>query len=315
MSVKNIGGSDVFTQPVTFSDRKTSKKEVQQAGKASWSKGKTNLLVVIIVTLLDGVVLFSIFDDIFTQNVLMSILMTAGVAAVLDTTPVIMSYYTHLMIDKTYRYANVIVAVLLAGFILLYGCTVYLRFSYSSNYDKQNDSNTLENTVTVESEDYSESENGGSGGSGGVAVMLLFSVSPLITSMLSFAISFISVDPNRQRLEELEIKAIENDEKIAETQTAITQIETMVREGKELELETDKEAMDKAKDEIIRQRAILKSSARLYLEEFLANASATSRISAEMIADESEFAQSESSNVGEGFGSSIINMNAESQAS
>lgn len=70
------------------------------------------------------------------------------------------------------------VSIFIAGFVLIYAGTVYLRFAYSDMYGQYNQVTALENTVSNESIDLSL---GGSlsGNSKGIAVVLLLSISPL----------------------------------------------------------------------------------------------------------------------------------------
>ena len=310
MAVNNVDGSEVFTQKITYSDRKTSKEQFINAGSTWWSKEKANFFLVPIFSTMDGLVLYSIFDDCLTQSAFMGLIMAAGVALILNIIPVIIAYFLHIMLDKTQRYANVLFIVLLSGFILLYACTVYLRFSYSANYNKQA-STGLENTVTDENEEISEGESGEGGG----AVVLLLSVSPLITSMLGFAIAYVSNDPNKKKLDRLEIESIEIDTKIEEVKTAITQLECVIENGIQVDLDNDKRALDDAINEIIVLRPYLKAKARLNLAEYLANPDATSRITKEMIADESEFITDRDNEADHMQENSVINMDMLDQVS
>ena len=310
MAVNNVGGSEVFTQKTTYSDRKTSKEQLINAGSTWWSKEKANFFLVPIFSTMDGLVLYSIFDDCLTQSAFMGLIMAAGVALILNIIPVIIAYFLHIMLDKTQRYANVLFIVLLSGFILLYACTVYLRFSYSANYNKQA-STGLENTVTDETEEISEGESGEGGG----AVVLLLSVSPLITSMLGFAIAYVSNDPNKKKLDRLEIESIEIDTKIEEVKTAITQLECVIENGIQVDLDNDKRALDDAINEIIVLRPYLKAKARLNLAEYLADPDATSRITKEMIADESEFITDRDNEADHMQENSVINMDMLDQVS
>ena len=107
-------------------------------------------------------------------------------------------------------------AVFVAGFLLVYGGTVYLRFAYSDMYEQENQSMTLENTVSEEKvengtenvQEISEKRRKS------MAVVTLLSISPLITSLLGFAIAYVSDDEIRRKVECLELEKIEIDEKI-----------------------------------------------------------------------------------------------------
>lgn len=284
MAIHNNGGCDALTQKVTYKDRKTERQGFHKSGMPWWTSGKANLILVPIFSAMDGMVLFSIFDECLTQSVLMGIIMAFGVAVVLNILPLIIARFVHAAFEKTAKNAVLMMCIFIAGFLLIYGGTVYLRFAYSDMYGQESQSMELENTVSDEGM-YTASNNLSSDSSKGTAVVLLLSISPLITSLLGFGIAYVSDDETRKKIEYLEIEKIEIDEKISDTQAAITQMENALNEGVKRDLELDEMAMDAAIEEIVARCDILKSLARLYLSEYLANPSATSKISQEMLVE------------------------------
>lgn len=181
-------------------------------------------------------------------------------------------------------------AVFVAGFLLVYGGTVYLRFAYSDMYEQENQSMTLENTVSEEKvengtenvQEISEKRRKS------MAVVTLLSISPLITSLLGFAIAYVSDDEIRRKVECLELEKIEIDEKISEIDAAIAQMEHYMEEGIERELTFDEQAMNAAEDEIIARGNVMKAQARFILAEFLSNPQATTKLSEEMLLKDKE---------------------------
>lgn len=282
MAIHNNGGCDALTQKVTYKDRKSERQGFHKSGMPWWTSGKANLILVPIFSAMDGMVLFSIFDECLTQSVLMGIIMAFGVAVVLNILPLIIARFVHAAFEKTAKNAVLMMSIFIAGFLLIYGGTVYLRFAYSDMYGQENQSMALENTVSDEDMN-TASGSSSSDSSKGTAVVLLLSISPLITSLLGFGIAYVSDDETRKKIEYLEIEKIEIDEKISDTQAAITQMENALNEGVKRDLDLDEMSMDAAVDEIVARCDILKSLARLYLSEYLANPSATSKISQEML--------------------------------
>ena len=284
MAIYNNGGCDALTQRVTYSDRKRERQGFHNSGMPWWTSGKANLILVPIFSAMDGMVLFSIFDECLTQSVLMGVIMSFGVAVVLNILPLIIARFVHAAFEKTAKNAILMMCIFITGFLLIYGGTVYLRFTYSDMYGQENQLMNLENTVSNENM-YLSSEESSTDNSKGTAVVLLLSISPLITSLLAFGIAYISDDETRKKIEYLEIEKIEIDEKISDTQAAIDQMENALKEGVERDLDLDEMAMNAAIEEIIARCDILKSLARLYLSEYLANPSATSKISQEMLVE------------------------------
>lgn len=281
MATYNIGGCDALRQKILYKDRKLGKRGFHESGMPGWASGKANLILVPIFSGMDGMVLYSIFDECLTQSAAMGIIMALGVAVVLNVLPLVIAKFLHAAFDKTAKHASAMAGIFLAGFILIYGGTVYLRFAYSDMYGQENQSTTLENTVSneeaVDSEEDMLSDN-----KKGTAVVLLLSISPLITSLLGFGIAYVSDDETRKKVEYLEIEKIEIEEKISDTQAAIVQMEHVLKEETEKDLAIDAASMNAAVEEIFTRCDILKALARLYLAEYLKNPSATSRISQEM---------------------------------
>lgn len=290
MAIHNNGGCDALTQKVTYKNRKTERQGFHKSGMPWWTSGKANLILVPIFSAMDGMVLFSIFDECLTQSVLMGIIMAFGVAVVLNILPLIIARFVHAAFEKTAKNAVLMMCIFIAGFLLIYGGTVYLRFAYSDMYGQEGQSMELENTVSDE-EMYVSSGNSTSDSSKGTAVVLLLSISPLITSLLGFGIAYVSDDETRKKIEYLEIEKIEIDEKISDTQAAITQMENALNEGVKRDLDLDEMAMNAAIEEIEARCDILKALARLYLSEYLANPSATSKISQEMLVESGDLGE------------------------
>lgn len=286
----NHGGCAILNEMITYPDRKETRKNFQKTGMPWWSNGKANLLLVPIFSAMDGTVLYSIMEECFLQSALMSTVMAFGVAVVLNVLPLVIAKFLHGAIYKTTKHGLTMFAVFVAGFLLVYGGTVYLRFAYSDMYEQENQSMTLENTVSEE-----KVENGMENVQEifekrrkSMAVVTLLSISPLITSLLGFAIAYVSDDEIRRKVEYLELEKIEIDEKISEIDAAIAQMEHYMEEGIERELTLDEQAMNAAEDEIIARGNVMKAQARFILAEFLSNPQATTKLSEEMLLKDRE---------------------------
>ena len=286
----NHGGCVILNEMITYPNRKETRKKFQKTRMPWWSNGKANLLLVPIFSAMDGTVLYSIMEECFFQSALMSIVMSFGVAVVLNVLPLVIAKFLHGAIYKTTKHGLTMFAVFVAGFLLVYGGTVYLRFAYSDMYEQENQSMTLENTVSEEKvengtenvQEISEKRRKS------MAVVTLLSISPLITSLLGFAIAYVSDDEIHRKVECLELEKIEIDEKISEIDAAIAQMEHYMEEGIERELTFDEQAMNAAEDEIIARGNVMKAQARFILAEFLSNPQATTKLSEEMLLKDRE---------------------------
>ena len=282
MGIRNIGGCDALSQKIAYKDRKREREDFINAGMPWWTSGKANLILVPIFSAMDGMVLFSIFDECLTQSVFMGSVMAFGVAVVLNILPLIIARFVHEAFDKTTKNATLMMSIFITSFLLIYGGTVYLRFSYSDMYGQENQSVILENMVSNE-ETYVANENPQPDNKKGIAVVVLLSISPLITSVLGFGFAYVSDDEIKKKVEYLEIQKVEIEEKISDTQAAISELEHSLNEGVKRDIDLDEMAMDAAIEEIVTRCNTLKALARFYLAEYLANPSATSKISQEML--------------------------------
>ena len=211
----------------------------------------------------------------------MSIVMAFGVAVVLNILPLVIAKFLHGAIYKTTKHGLTMFAVFVAGFLLVYGGTVYLRFAYSDMYEQENQSMTLENTVSEE-----KVENGTENVQE-ISEKRRKSMA-VVTLLLGFAIAYVSDDEIRRKVECLELEKIEIDEKISEIDAAIAQMEHYMEEGIERELTFDEQAMNAAEDEIIARGNVMKAQARFILAEFLSNPQATTKLSEEMLLKDKE---------------------------
>ena len=286
----NHGGCAILNEMITYPDRQHTRYKFHNTGIPWWSNEHSILLFVPIFSAMVVTVLYSIMEECFLQSALMSIVMAFGVAVVLNILPLVIAKFLHGAIYKTTKHGLTMFAVFVAGFLLVYGGTVYLRFAYSDMYEQENQSMTLENTVSEEKvengtenvQEISEKRRKS------MAVVTLLSISPLITSLLGFAIAYVSDDEIRRKVECLELEKIEIDEKISEIDAAIAQMEHYMEEGIERELTFDEQAMNAAEDEIIARGNVMKAQARFILAEFLSNPQATTKLSEEMLLKDKE---------------------------
>lgn len=286
--MKNYGGVKAAERENDYSKRMEGIDKEHRVEDPWWATSKANLVLVPIFSIMDGMVLFSIFDACLTQSAAMGIVMAFGVAVVLNVLPLIIAKFAHQTIYKTKRQAATMLVICATGFFLIFGGTVLLRFAYSDMYETESQSMQLENTVSNETTTETEMDEDAKNKS--TAVVILLSLSPLVTSIIGFGIAFISDDEVRRRFEYHERRDIELDEAISDLEAAI---ETMNNDV-ERDIRLDEDAMNAAIEEIITRADTLKALARHYLAEYLADPRATSKLSAEMRMDDSEGSMDES---------------------
>lgn len=288
-TMQNYGGVKAAERENDYSKRMEGIDKEHKVEDPWWATSKANLILVPIFSIMDGMVLFSIFDACLTQSAAMGIVMAFGVAVVLNVLPLIIAKFAHQAIYKTKRQALTMLLICMTGFFLIFGGTVVLRFAYSDMYETESQSMQLENTVSNET--ITETETDENSKNKSIAVVILLSLSPLVTSIIGFGIAFISDDEVRRRFEYHERRDIELDEAISDLEAAIETMNSDV----ERDIKLDEDSMNAAIEEIIARADTLKALARHYLAEYLADPRATSKLSAEMRLEN----EVESSNEGE----------------
>lgn len=285
--MQNYGGVKAAERENDYSKRMEGIDKEHKVEDPWWATSKANLILVPIFSIMDGMVLFSIFDACLTQSAAMGIVMAFGVAVVLNVLPLIIAKFAHQAIYKTKRQALTMLLICLTGFFLIFGGTVVLRFAYSDMYETESQSMQLENTVSNETTTETESDDNSKNKS--IAVVILLSLSPLVTSIIGFGIAFVSDDEVRRRFEYHERRDIELDEAISDLEAAIETMNSDV----ERDIQLDEDSMNAAIEEIIARADTLKALARHYLAEHLADPRATSKLSAEMLVEKNEAPESQ----------------------
>ncbi|MBR5800457.1 MAG: hypothetical protein IKY23_10405 [Lachnospiraceae bacterium] len=275
-AMQNYGGVKAAERENDYSKRLEGIDKEHKVENPFWATSKANLILVPIFSFMDGIVIHSITDACLTQSALMGYVMAFGIAIVLNMLPLIIAKFAHQAIYKTKRHAVTMMIICIIGFLLIFTGTVLLRFAYSDMYETESQSAQLENTVSneeiIESEENEDSKNKS------IAVVMLLSLSPLVTSIIGFGIAFVSDDEVRKRFEYHERRDVELDEAISDIEAAIETMNSDV----ERDLRLDETSMNAAIDEIRARANVLKALARHYLAEYLADPAATSKLSAEM---------------------------------
>lgn len=284
-AMQNYGGVKAAERETDYSKRMEGIDKEHRADESICSNSKTNLVTIPIFSIMDGTVLVSIFNDCFVESAFMIFVMSFGIAVVLNFLPVLIAKFAHQAIYKTKRQALTMMIICMTGFFLIFGGTVILRFAYSDMYENDAQSMQLENTVSNETTTETEAEADENSKNKSIAVVILLSLSPLVTSIIGFGIAFISDDEVRKRFEYYERRDIELDEAISDLEAAIETMNSDV----DRDMGLDEESMNAAIEEIIARADTLKALARHYLAEYLADPTATSKLSAEMrLGNESE---------------------------
>lgn len=270
---RTYGGVEA-AQNEGYCGKKASLLAYQKMEDAWWATPVVIILMTVVFSVMDALVLYSVFDKAMVQSQMMGVIMALGVAVILNVLPLLVAKFIHQAISRTRRYALTMAIISIVSFLLLFGGTVYLRYEYRDMYGTTG-ATQLVNTVS------SESENGNTqiiDTGKADAIVLLLCLEPLVTSICNFALAYLSDDEVRKKKNFLEVQVQELQEAISDLEATVETMEYDV----EKEIWQDGKEMEIAIDEVVSRCDILRSLARLYLAEYLANPSATTELSHEL---------------------------------
>ncbi|MCI8582940.1 MAG: hypothetical protein HFH13_07400 [Dorea sp.] len=251
-------------------------KKLQKTEFAWWSAPTIIIFLTVSMSALDALVLYDIMDQVMTQSEIMGKIVSFGIALILNMMPLLIAKFTHQAMYRLKRGAAVWAVAVTAAFFVLFASTVWLRFAYQEQYG-ESASNHLTNELQVEEIVDTSTESNPKG----LAVVLLLSIEPLVTSLVNFGLAYIGNDELRERINHLRIRRLELSECESDLKAYLATTEPAeLRRGQLLAL--DMERKKAAEDEIHARCDILKARARTYLAEYLKDPEGASYVTASL---------------------------------
>lgn len=253
---------------------------LQDTERAWWAHPAFILFLTVALSVLDAMVLYDIMDSAMTQSAWLGKLVAFGIALVLNVIPLMIAKLTHQAIYNLKRFAGVWALTGVLAFLLLFTGTVWLRFAYRDAYEAGSGVTQLETTVeTGAAFSAAAEENEEDAHAKGTAVVVLLSVEPLVTSVANFLLAYFSEDELRARINRLRLRRLELLEAKSDLQAALANMD-----GDRQQLLQLDEARYRAAREVITARCeYLRAEARRLLAEYLADPTATTKLSAEAV--------------------------------
>ncbi len=243
-----------------------------------WSRYQVIIVLTLVLSGMDGLVLYSVLDKAMTQAWYMGIIMAFGISVVLNLIPIFESKFVHRAIYKTHKYSKTLAVTAIVAFFILYAGTVYLRFAYEDMYGDVEEVSLTNNLV---SESVQSSDDGDKKAARSRAIVVLLAIEPLATSICGFVLSFISDDELRRQIETLEEQIADLEYEIAWKKAAIASMKDKeVRLNMELSL--DKAILLSEKDCVRAMGEALKARAREILAMFMKDPASISKLSFQM---------------------------------
>jgi len=242
---------------------------------AWWSTPAFIIFLTVSMSILDALVLFDILDQAMTQSEYMGKVVSFGVALVLNMIPVLVAKFAHQTIYGIKKYAIVWVVLLITVFMILFSATVFLRFAYQDKYGTSSEFHIM-NEMTESVEDNQQAE----GDMKGLAVVLLLSVEPLVTSVVNFFLAFVSDDELRKRINHQKKRMLELNAEERDLKAFLAAAEDP-EEWRARNIAQDSERKETCAKDINDRGDILKALARSILAEVLGDADSVSYVTNE----------------------------------
>ena len=240
---------------------------------AWWSTPAFIIFLTISMSVLDALVLFDILDQAMTQSEYMGKVVSFGVALVLNMIPILVAKFAHQAIYGIKKHAIVWVILLITVFMLLFSATVLLRFSYQDSYGTASEMHIMNEMVETK-DDYQQTE----GDMKGIAVVILLSLEPLVTSVVNFFLAFVSDDELRKRINHQKKRVLELNAEERDLKAFLAAAEDP-EEWRQRNIEQDFERKEACSKDINDRGDILKAYARNILAEMLGDAESVSYVS------------------------------------
>ncbi len=250
-------------------------KEFLESKYSWWSRNRFIIMLTLVMSVMDGLVLYSVFDKAMMQSWYMGIVMAFGISVVLNLIPIFVSKFVHRAIYKTHKHAKLLAGTAIAAFLILYGATVYLRFAYQDMYGDVEET-SITNTLTSDDTQDIEEDNGKEARSR--AIVVLLAIEPLATSICGFVLSFLSDDELEREIEILEVQIADLEYEIAWKKAGIASMKDKDTRLN-LELALDEEILAGEKNTVIAKGEALKARAREILAMALRDPESISKLS------------------------------------
>ena len=249
-----------------------------RADQAFWMKDGAIAFLVIALSLLDAVTLYTVFDTVMYQSQIISIILTVGCAISLNFIPLIAARFIHY-----YRYhMNGVKLWMLialgAVFLILFSATFYLRWetrdlSFSGAETTMVDSTRQAAGIQATDSDSQE----------GVAITILLGIMPFITSAINLALGYLNDDPVKEKLNALRLER----SKLLDSMNVMTAAKVeLEQDWEEILSKLDASRLGAVCESVQQSTELIKATARLDLAEKLRDPNSISRLTEPKLMDD-----------------------------
>ena len=193
----------------------TMKKETYSNCLPAWKSAGVGMVLIGVFTIMDATTLYSCFEKLMVEKVFMSVLLTVVLALVLNVIPAILAV---LVAEERSVINRTMTTLLLAAFLVLFVSCFALRWS-----EKDTFYSTASVSLLVNGQESVQSEAVKQGGK--ELLVLIMGLEPLLTSILSFCITYENPKEKKKRILTLENYKYEEKKKLCEVQLQELELE------------------------------------------------------------------------------------------
>lgn len=173
-------------------------RQKSKADQVFWTKDTVIVLLVLGLSLLDAVTLYTVFDRVMYQSQVVSVILTLGCAISLNFIPLVAARFMHYY---RYRINGVRLWMLIAMgcvFLVLFSVAFYLRWQTRELSFSGAETTMVDTTGQADGINSTDSDSDEA-----VAITLLLGILPGVTSAINLALGYFNDDPVKRKLEKL----------------------------------------------------------------------------------------------------------------
>lgn len=250
---------------------KNQKKKVQKALISWWNAPFCLIFFTLFLGSIDAANLYNIINYIFTNDQILVIFVTLGLALSLNIIPVIMAKCIQCYQITQNRSYIALSAVLLFVGLSLFGLTFDLR--YENRCADISDTSLVVSSSEEYTENLSEQEEAQI-----LAATFVLGFLPLGTSTICFVLAYYDNGLKRKR-NTIELEIVDHNEAIVEIDAAVTELQNLIYVYEDHLKERQLKLYESAKNEAEATANLLKSEARFRLAEHLKDPESISTLS------------------------------------
>lgn len=175
--------------------------KINNAGQALWMKDFILITLVLGLSAVDAVNMYSVFVNLTFEIPQVTILMTLGCAITLNFIPLILARFIHYYRYKMNGVKLWMILSMVAVFLVLFSTTFYLRWETRGMGLAGVEATLIDTTGQVSGiESMDKNDNSI------IALTIMLGILPFVTSAINLALGYLNDDPVRRRIDKLKVE-------------------------------------------------------------------------------------------------------------